>query len=113
MRLPPQELQEPRPFQEGHESVAAACVEMHAQELGGEEAALEKAPELSLDEARGRAITAAGPGEKRLEPLRDDPVEDGLVCPAGSVGRRGSACGSSGGVEGPAKTSGGTAMLAL
>ena len=85
---------------------------MNPQESVGEDTALEKVPELSLDEARGRAITTAGPGEKRFEPLRDDLVKDGLVCPAGSVGGRGSASGSSGGVEGPARTNGGTAMLA-
>ena len=43
----------------------------------------------------------AGLGEKRFELLRDDLVENGLVCPAGSVFVRGDASVTSGGVQGP------------
>ncbi len=83
---------------------------MNAQESVGEDPALQKAPELSLDEARWRATAVAGPSEKRLELLRDDLVQDCFVCPAGSVDARGDASGSNGGVEGPRRRA--VAMLA-
>jgi len=70
---------------------------MYAQKSVGEDSALQEASEFSLDKARRRAIAVAGTGEKRLEPLRDDLVQDGLVCPAGSVGGREGASGSRGG----------------
>ena len=86
---------------EGYEPVAAASVAMHAQKSVGENSALQKAPELSFDEARRWATAVAGPGEKRLELLRDNLVQDSFVCPAGSVRARGDASGRNGGVEGP------------
>ncbi len=54
-----------------------------------EDPALQKVPELSLDEARWRAIAVAGPGEKSLELLGDDLVKGSLLCPARGVGGRG------------------------
>jgi hypothetical protein len=84
---------------------------MNAQKPVGEDPALQEVPELSLDEARRRAAPIAGLCEKRLELLRDDLVKDGLVCPAGRVGGRGDASGSSGGKKGP--RSGEAVMLAL
>ena len=64
---------------------------MDAQEAVSEDPAFQEEPELSLDEARQRAIAVAGTGEKRLELFRDDLVKDSSVCPAGSVGWRGDA----------------------
>ncbi len=54
-----------------------------------EDPALQKLPELSLDEARRRAIAVEGPGEKSLELLGDDLVKGSLLCPARGVGVRG------------------------
>jgi hypothetical protein len=67
---------------------------MNAQESVGEDPALQEVPEFGL-------AAVAGLGEKRFELLRDDLVENGLVCPAGSVFVRGDASVTSGGVQGP------------
>jgi len=83
---------------------------VNPQEPVSEDPALQKVPELSLDEARRRAIAVAGPGEKSLELLGDDLVKGSLVCSARSVGGRGDASGSNGGVEG--LRCGAAAMLA-
>jgi hypothetical protein len=74
---------------------------MNAQESVGEDPALQEVPVLSLDEPRRGLAAVAGLGEKRFELLRDDLVENGLVCPAGSVFVRGDASVTSGGVQGP------------
>ena len=83
---------------------------MDPQESAGEDPALQKAPDLSLDETRRRASVVGGPGEKSLELLGVDLVKDSLVCPARSIDGRGDASGSNGGVEGP--RCGAVAMLA-
>ena len=74
---------------------------MDTQESVGEDSALQKAPELSLDETRRRAIAGAGPREKRFEVFANHLVKDSLVWTAGSVGGRGEASGSDGDFEGP------------
>ena len=83
---------------------------MYAQEPVGEDPTLQEASELSLDKAWRWATAVAGPGEKRLELLGDDLVQDSFVCPTGIVGARGDASGSNGGVEGPRRRA--VAMLA-
>ena len=74
---------------------------MYAKEPVGEDPALQEASELSLDKTWRWATAVAGPGEKRLELLGDDLVQDSFVCPAGIVGARGDASGSEGGFGGP------------
>jgi hypothetical protein len=83
---------------------------VYAKEPVGEDPALQEASELSLDKTWRWATAVTGPGEKRLELLGDDLVQDSFVCPAGIVGARGDASGSNGGVEGPRRRA--VAMLA-
>jgi len=49
-----------------------------AQETVGENAAVEERAELALHEPRDGALAIPGPGQKRLEVVGDDTVEDGL-----------------------------------
>ena len=67
----------------------------------GEDSALQEVPKLALDESWWRTTSVAGPSEKRLELLRNDLVENGLVRSTGSVRGRGGASGSGGGVQVP------------
>jgi hypothetical protein len=71
------------------QKIATASVTVNPQESVSEDPALQKVPELSLDEARRRAIAVAGPGEKGLELLGDDLAKGSLLWPARSVGGRG------------------------
>ena len=64
---------------------------MDTQEAVSKDPALQKAPELALDESRRGTIPIACSGEERFDALRDDLIEDGLVGSTGTIGGRGTA----------------------
>ncbi len=57
----------------------SASIAMDAQEPVGEDPASQVMPKLSFDEPRNRPAPIAGPGQERLEVIRNDAVEDCLV----------------------------------
>jgi len=59
-----------------------------AQETVGENAAVEERSKLALHEPRDGALAIPGPGQKRLEVVGDDAVEDGLFGAPWRVGTR-------------------------
>lgn len=66
-----------------------------------EDPAREEAPELALNKSGRQTTPVTGPGEKRLELLRDDLIENRFVRPTGRIGARGNLSDNSGGLGGP------------
>jgi hypothetical protein len=69
---------------EGDDPIAAAGVAVDAEKTVGEEAALEEAAELALDESRQGTVARAG--QEALEFRLHDAVENGLLGTMALVG---------------------------
>jgi hypothetical protein len=67
----------PAPTRECDEPLPATVVATDAKEASAEKPAVEKGAELALDEAGDDAALIAGGGEKGLEALLHDAVENG------------------------------------
>lgn len=64
---------------ERHETIVTAVVAAQAQKTVSEDPAAQEGAQLLFDEVRRRAFTGSRPGEERLEPLADDPVQEGFL----------------------------------
>jgi hypothetical protein len=73
---------------ESHQPLATALLAADAEKAVGEDSTGEEGAELALDEAGDHATLIAGEGEKGLEVVLQDAVEDGVLGGAPLVLRR-------------------------